>query len=303
MSLHADIPAACARALAAAALLLPPAAARAQMIAVDVQPRHGAYVVGEPVIVSLKIENHGARPVIIDDHEAFSGNEVTFDIRLDPPDPLVPLAKLREGRIVEELHLERGESRTLTVDLSAWYPLLREGRYYLSAVLEFQERLYSSPKRVFDVVPGIPLAGVTELLPGTPPVERRFDLVYWARERGETAFLRITDQPGDIVWTTLNLGPVLRATTPRMSIDAEGILTIVHQATRDAFVISTVRVNGKGPELLGQRQQVDTRRAAFLEALAEASEESAAAPAERKGKRQPARKPAKQPAKQPAAGR
>lgn len=250
--------------MALGAVLGAPRAALAQRVALDMRPLRSAYVLGEPVAVQIKIDNHGAQPLVIDDHEAFRRNRIFFEINLDPQ---VLLAPLREGRILEELDLERDESFTGTIDLSAWYPLLREGRYYVNLVLLHNDLRYASERRMFDVVPGIELASVAAPLPGRPPSERGFKLVYWTRGEREIAFLRASDRPSGVVWTTLDLGPLVRVTQPRMKVNADGSLTVVHQATRDTMVTSVIRSDAKGPVLIEQKQAVDTTTTPLMKAM------------------------------------
>ncbi len=241
-----------------------PRATLAQRVALDMRPLQSAYVVGEPVVVRIKIENLGTQPLVIDDHEAFRRNRIFFEINLDP---LVMLAPRREGRILEEMDLERDESFTGMIDLSAWYPLLREGRYYVNLVLLHNDLRYASERRMFDVVPGIELASAAAPLPGRPPSERDFRLVYWSRGEREIAFLRASDRPGGVVWTTLELGPIVRFAAPRLTVNADGSLTVIHQATRDAIVTSQIRSDAKGPALVDRKQTIDTTTTPLMRAM------------------------------------
>ncbi len=240
-----------------------------QWVAIDARPLYGNYIVGEPATVNLLIENHGAQPLVIDEHPAFAGNQIEFDLRHDP---MVRLPKTREGQIVPELNLMHNEAYSNRINLSSWYPLLREGRYRVSAALRHNDRLYSSRQRVFDVVPGIELArGTTARDEG--PGTRHFQLVYWARQGRELLFLRTSDQPEDVVWLTLELGPIVRIATPRMEIESPRQLTVIHQATKDAFVSSRIRMGPNGPELAAQDQVVADNATPFVRAMMKAAAE------------------------------
>ncbi|MDD5704667.1 MAG: hypothetical protein PHR35_01990 [Kiritimatiellae bacterium] len=241
--------------------------AQAQLLAFDMRPKYGSYVVGEPVWVDLRLVNRGASPIVIDDHEVFRHNRIFFEISIDPQ---VYLNQSREGRIVDDLDLGKNEPYAAEIDLGAWYPLLREGRYFANAVLLHNDLRYATERRMFDVVPGIELSRATAIISTTPRVERRFSLVYWARGEREYAFLRATDTPDGVVWPTLELGPIVRFTPPSIALNDPDGVTVTHQATRAIFMTSTIRSDRNGILLLSQKQTVDSAAEPLIKALSEA---------------------------------
>lgn len=260
----------CRRALLAL-LALTAARAAAQLVAIDLRTRHSSYVTGEPVMVQLLVENHGAQPIVIGNHEAFRNNRIVFEIRATGQEPL---PALRERRIIEELDLEHGEVTTLDIDLAEWYPLLEAGRYYITPVLIHNDRRYAADSRVVEIVPGIELARLTQILRGPRLVERDFTLVYWARGGREDAFLRARDRPSGDTWTTLSLGSVVRVNRPLLQQEGETGILVTHQATRDVTLVSRIRSDLEGPELVEQRQIVDAVSAPMVNSLNETLEKA-----------------------------
>ena len=70
---------------------------RAQSLGFAVEMKHPAYVVGEPVLAAVTIENHGFRPVNITDFGPFKDNRLFFEISRTPQ---VYLKQRREGKII-----------------------------------------------------------------------------------------------------------------------------------------------------------------------------------------------------------
>ncbi len=259
--------------LIVALLLLPALVApvAAQLVALSVRPEHASYVVGEPVLAEVRLENHGTQPLVISNHEAFRNNRIFFQIRNQPHEYL---PQLNQELIVTDIDLELGEASTFKVDLGEWYPLLNVGRYYLNLVLIHNERRYVSDEQVLDIVPGIEIAGLTQSLRATQGVERRFTLVYWARGEREDLFLRIIDSPDNITWTTMCLGPIIRVTRPTIKLLDETTLSIFHQATRDSLITSTIRSDSEGPLLIDQKTRLDAASSPMINSLGDALERS-----------------------------
>lgn len=239
--------------------------AAAQLVAIDLRPKHSSYVVGEPVAVQLVIENHGAQPIVIGEHEAFANNHVFFEIR-DAPNEF--LAKRHPGKIIEELDLEFGEALTTEIDLGRHYRLLQPRRYYVRAVLISNDRRYVSGEQVFEVVPGIALARHKQVMRVAEGViERDFTLVYWSRADREDAFLKVVDQPGSVTWATLNLGSIVRVKAPTMRAGDDNTVLIDFQASRDVLITSVIRSDAAGPVLVEQRPTLDTVSSPMVDAL------------------------------------
>ena len=251
----------------AALLVLSAAQSSGQLVAIDLRTRHPSYVIGEPVMVRLAVENHGAQPLVIGEHEVFRDNRILFEISRTGQEPL---SALHERKIVEELDLEHGEGTTIDIDLAEWYPLLEAGRYYITSVLINNDRRYAADSRVIEIVPGIELARLTQIIRGQELVERNFILVYWARGGREDVFLRTLDRPGGITWTTLALGPIVRVNRPALQQDGDTGIRVTHQASRDVTIVSRIRSDAEGPVVVEQRQIIDAVSSPMVNTLNEA---------------------------------
>jgi hypothetical protein len=247
------------------------ASAMAQLVGIDLRMQYPSYVTGEPIVAHLKLENHGVQPLVVSDHEAFKDNRVFFEIRRSGDQPL-PL--MRDSKILADIDLEYGEAMEVKLDLGEWYALLTPDRYYVTAVLVHNNRRYDSEKRVFDVVPGIELARLTQIIRGRSPIERTFTLVYWARGARQDVFLKIVDQPGDEIWSTMGLGSIVRIKKPELKLEDETTITVYHQASRDVLLTSLIRSTAEGPVLVGQQTTVDAVSSPMINTLGDVLEKS-----------------------------
>ena len=227
---------------------------QAQSIGFAVEMKHPAYVVGEPVLAAVTIENHGFRPVNISDFGPFKENRLFFEISTTPQ---VYLKQRREGKIITDLELEKDEGTSCGVNLAEWYDLLAPGAYRVRAVLILGNQRYESPVTSFDVVPGIELARTTQFLQGRPPIERTLLLVYWSRGGRDVAFLRAWDASGTI-YGTLELGSLIRNRRPVLQKVNDTTYYVHRQTTSDALQRAEIVSDFTGVSVKEQLVTVDT---------------------------------------------
>lgn len=247
-----------------ALLAVLPRAVNAQILELGVQLTHGVYVLGESIDAKVRVINRGAQPLVIDDHEAFRDNRLVFEITTANNEAV---ETRRQERMVSEMDLNLNEAFETEVDLGAWYSINKPGRYFVTAVLFHNDRRYVSDRRAFDVVPGLELASLTTILPGSPAVERQFTLVYWTREGADWGFVRIEDKTTGTRWQTIPLGKILRVTPPRLVAEEVDLVTVTHQSTRDIFMVSGIRSTAAGPVLLKQAKKLDETAMPLANAL------------------------------------
>lgn len=239
-----------------------------QSVELTVRVAHGAFVTGEPASIVVRLTNRGATPIVIDDHELYRDNRLVLALSGASRHGVVE--PLRPDSIVADLMLAQDETFTQEIALADWYPLLPEGRHYVTAVLFHNGRRYESDRRLFDVVPGLELARLSTAAPGQPGRERLFKLVYLARDQREFVFLRSEDAPQKRVWTTLRLGPIVRLTPPSLAADPAGTILVRHQATRNRFQVTRIRSEADGLRVLNEQQELDASATPLVHAMNEA---------------------------------
>ena len=236
-----------------AAALLAASASMAQALGFAVEMKYRDYVVGEPVLATVVIENHGFRPVNISDFGPFKNNRLFFEISKTPQ---VYLKQRREGKIVTDIELEKDEGSTCRVNLSTWYDLLAPGSYSIRAVLILGNERYESPVTSFSIVPGIELARAVQYIQGRPTTERTLLLVYWSRDGKDVAFLRAWDATG-AVYGTLEIGPLIRNRRPELQKINDTTYRVHRQVTSDALQRSEIISDASGISLKEQQTAVD----------------------------------------------
>ena len=246
------------------ALLLAASLSYAQSLGFEVKMKYPTFVVGEPVIASVTIENHGVRPVNISDFGPYKGNRLFFEISVSPH---TYLPQRREGKIVSDLELERNEGTEFEVRLSDWYDRLKPGVYRIRAVLLVGDERYAS----------------TQYLPGRPPTERSLRLVYWSRNGRDVAFLRAWDSTG-AVYGTLEIGTLLRIRKPVLQQADENTFFVYRQVTRDTNQRAEITSDASGVSLKEQLLSLDTN-VPIIDELRQAVDEADAARAAKKKKK------------------
>lgn len=246
-------------------------ASYAQTVNFTIKMEYDSFVVGEPVVATVKLINKGARPINVSDYGAFKDNRLFFEIsRAEYPELYLP--KKRPTKLVTNLSLERDEGEALTFTLSEWYDLIATGKYMIKAVLISGNIRYETNLESFEIVPGIELTKISQYIAGKPPIERTLSLVYWNRKGKDVAFLRAIDTRSGLMYRTLLVGNILRVKKPVMEAADEKTFYIFRQVSRDVLMRTVIESTYEGVQLKEQVQAVDVSRAPVIDALRDAVE-------------------------------
>ncbi|MFW6151714.1 MAG: hypothetical protein ACOC6C_01940 [Verrucomicrobiota bacterium] len=142
--------------------------------------------------------------------------------------------------------------KTATRDLTRWYNLSQEGQYLVVAQVEWDGTIYRSATRVLRVVGGISLAETSRSLSDDPRIHLTYSVRYWPRHKKDHAFLYVHDKKNSVNYGALDMGPILRVSKPRIKVDADDNVTVVHRANSDCIVRSRFRASKNGIASLGQ---------------------------------------------------
>ena len=165
----------------------------------------------------------------------------------DAADKLVlELARASDGRAYPKCSGEKpftakfalgpSEGQKLETFLGDHFAFSDATRYLARAVLVHGGMRYESPRVSFDVVPGVKCGGAMQVFSNVPGLKRMFELVYWRRGRGEHLFVKSHDEDGGRRWRTYDVGTLLRVTEPKVSVQTNGVVTVLHRATQDEFI-------------------------------------------------------------------
>lgn len=212
-------------------------AVRAQELSLQMTLQNREYIVGEPLLVAFDFLNVARTPISCGKDDSPDRFFVEITKVSDQFDFVKPFNQKPVGGAFT---VQGGENRRITAELDKWFPLLKEGKYFVRGILVHRGMRYESAKKSFDIVGGIKLQEGYQMFVNRANLKRTFRLVYWSRNHMERLFLRISDEPGNRVWDTIDLGTLLRTSPVRLDISPEGEVTIVQRASQDAFLRTLV---------------------------------------------------------------
>ena len=237
-------------ALVAGALLLAGAAEQAAaQVRVDISFKRKLYVMYEPLIATVTINNLSGRPLLLensDHHRWFGFNIETADGRIVPPiNPDYALAPAAVGP---------GEKLTRSVNLTPLFPLHDFGLYRVKATVYVSSfgRYFSSPPLAVEITDGRPIWQEVVGLPGGEgkPELRTITLLAHKLSRSTRLYVRIEDRERGRVYATHQLGQFLTFGRPEVMLDVDNQIHILQNTLPKQFLYTHL---GLGGEVLGQQ--------------------------------------------------
>jgi hypothetical protein len=203
----------------------------ADEIQLTLLPAYTTFIRGEVVVVQLELMNAGRELIKVGTPDANS----RFFIEVYHNNRYNQLKSITQAPFAKAFKLKPGAKHISKIQLDKWFNLLKEGRYYAHLVLLCNGVRHESTRKVFDVVPGVPIAEGVQMFVEEQQLKRTFRVVSWSRSQAESLFLRIEDEPGGTVWDTIDLGAQLKGSQPKFDISEAGEVTVVHRTSQDAL--------------------------------------------------------------------
>jgi hypothetical protein len=237
-------------ALVTGALLLAGAAEQAAaQVRVDISFKRKLYVMYEPLIATVTINNLSGRPLLLensDHHRWFGFNIEAADGRIVPPiNPDYALAPAAVGP---------GEKLTRSVNLTPLFPLHDFGLYRVKAAVYVSSfgRYFSSPPLAVEITDGRPIWQEVVGLPGGEgkPELRTITLLAHKLSRSTRLYVRIEDRERGRVYATHQLGQFLTFGRPEVMLDVDNQIHILQNTLPKQFLYTHL---GLGGEVLGQQ--------------------------------------------------
>lgn len=227
-------------------LLAPSAFAQ---VRVDISFKRKLYVMYEPLIATVTINNLSGRPLLLDNSENerwFGFTIETADGRLVPPsNPNYSLAPAAVGA---------GEKLTRAVNLTPLFPLDEFGLYRVKATVYVGAfgRFFSSPSLPVEITDGRPIWQEVVGVPGSAgePELRTITLLSHKLSRSTRLYVRIEDRERGRVYATHQLGQFLTFGRPEVMLDSENQIHIMQNTMPKEFRYTHLGLNG---QVLGQQ--------------------------------------------------
>ena len=220
------------RVLAFAALAVQPAFAQIQF---GGKFDHNRYLQYEPVTVNLTVVNKTAKTLILG--EVGGETRIRFDVRDTAGHYIQP----RPGARAISMLVGAGQTVTTNVNVRDYCRLDSVGSFTVTPMLVTPSRTYLAPKTFLDIVSG---AVVSEMVLDVDGGLRSYSLRSCARDRRTDLFLRIDDRENGMCYGVHLLGNVLSFQKPRMEVDEDDRLHIVHQAHPSYLTHHVFSLNG-----------------------------------------------------------
>lgn len=202
----------------------------AQEFQVRLELAYRTFIVGEPVLVRVTLENQSRDTIRVRrgglDKVFFevTGSDIYDYVKPCSTAPTLGEFELAPGKVIQK-----------KLELDKWFPLIKEKKYLARAIFLHRGMRYESQKKSFDVVPGILLQTGTQMFVKPESLKRSFSLVWWHRNQADRIFLKCSDEPGDYIWDTVDLGNFMRSQPPKLDIAPDGVVTVVHRSNQNSF--------------------------------------------------------------------
>ena len=236
--------------LVAGLLLLAGAAEQAAaQVRVDIAFKRKLYVMYEPLIATVTINNLSGRPLLLensDHHRWFGFNIESADGRIIPP--IIPDYALAPAAVGP------GEKLTRSVNLTPLFPLHEFGLYRVKATVYVAAfgRYFSSPPLAVEITDGRPIWQEVVGVPGTggEPDLRTITLLSHKLSRSTRLYVRIENRERGRVYATHQLGQFLTFGRPEILLDVDNQIHILQNTMPKQFLYTHLGLSG---EVLAQQ--------------------------------------------------
>jgi hypothetical protein len=240
---------------AAAAVLLCLIAAEncTAQIKVDLSFKRKLYVLYEPVVAIVSIENLSGRPLLLDN----SGENRWFGFTIETEDGR-PVPPVNPDYALEPVAIEPGERLTRAVNLTPLFPMQDFGSYRVKATIYAPSfsRFFSSAPLAIEITDGRPIWQEVVGVPGAsgPPELRTVTLLTHKLSRSTRLYARIEDKERGKIYATHQLGPYLTFGRPDVVLDLRNEIHVLQNSAPKQFLYTHLGLSG---EILGQQAYLE----------------------------------------------
>ena len=216
---------------------------------------HFTHVIDEPVDVRVTIRNLTGQPF-----RTAAGDRFHCAVERYARDRAV--ARYEDAEM-PEVELQPGETWQGQIRLTDMFKMRLEGDYFIKADVANRQGSGSSDGTVITLSPGQPIL----LKDGRPAqarqmfsdgTQREFRLVYLQNYQVcEYLYLRIIDPDNVRAWDTLSLGVIFRSEEPKLDIQNDGTVTILHRASQELHMKTTLASSREEVRVTGYEELFD----------------------------------------------
>lgn len=225
----------------------------AAQIKVDLSFKRKLYVLYEPLVAVVSIENLSGRPLLLDNSE--DNRWFGFTIETEDGRPVPPVNPNYE---LAPVAIEPGERLTRAVNLTPLFPLQEFGAYRVRATIYAASfgRFFSSAPLVVEITDGRPIWQEVVGVPGVsgPPELRTVTLLTHKLSRSTRLYARIEDKDRGKIYATHQLGPFLTFGRPDVMLDLRNEIHVLQNSAPKQFLHTHLGLSG---EIQGQQAYLE----------------------------------------------
>lgn len=236
--------------------------AQAQVrVALEIERR--LHIPYEPIVALVSIQNLSGKELLLQDDETI--NWFAFQIetvegrRIAPRDSSYSLQPVQIGP---------GQTVKRALNLTPLYPLDEYGSYRLRAVVhvpEYKAYFSSNPEQI-DITEGRKIWQQTVGVPMSEPDGgslRTLTLMTHRAGKRNSLYLRIEDKDQGLIFATHRLGTMVSYSEPRVEIDGNNQVHVLHNAMPTIWMHSHIGLRG---EVLKRDQYLEDKKKPILSA-------------------------------------
>lgn len=240
-------------ALLAASLCIFAAEKCSAQIKVDLSFKRKLYVLYEPLVAVVSIENLSGRPLVLDN----TGDSRWFGFTIETEDGR-PVPPVNPNYEVEPVAIAPGERLSRAVNLTPLFPMQDFGAYRVKATIYASPfgRFFSSAPLSVEITDGRPVWQEVVGVPGAegPPELRTVTLLTHKLSRSTRLYARIEDKERGKIYATHQLGPYLTFGKPDVLLDLRNEIHVLQNSAPKQFLYTHLGLSG---EILGQQAYLE----------------------------------------------
>ncbi len=216
----------------------------AAQLRVDLSFKRKLYVIYEPIIATVTIENLSGRPLLLED----SGVNRWFGFNIESEDGR-PIPPIEAGYSLARAAVGPGEKLTRAVNLTPLFPLRDFGLYRVKASVYISAygKYFSSPPLAIEITEGRPIWQEVVGVPGAGGESelRTITLLSHKLSRSTRLYVRIEDRERGRVFANHQLGTFLSFGRPEVMLDAQNQIHILQNSAPKQFLYSHIGLDGE----------------------------------------------------------
>lgn len=193
----------------------------------------------EPLMVKVKVGNNTGTPLMLGE-----GGNAKLDFRVERK-PGYDVPHLDDLLLEDQVLIKAGATVTFEVDLTRAHDIRRTGPLTIIPRIRHAGRIYSGPRLLVEIVPGLKVDQYQYLVPGASGSARECTLRTLYRNHRQQLFLTMEDQDAGTILGVFDLGRMVSQASASLQSDSAGMIHVLHQSGPARFTHSVFRDNGQ----------------------------------------------------------